>query len=143
MTLSRGAKVQPNRSTFRSPAGLSAACSSMFNDCAPAPPRFIGHSTWMSRMGWRPPLRDPCLHQFDDAADGGLWIVSPNEVEVAVVSGWAEVGHRALVDAMSAGSDAALRRLPEHLGEPHHRHGARRDDVGEYLARPDRRQLID
>src|SRR5664279_4277416 len=28
MTLSPGAKVQPNRSTLRSPAGLSAACSS-------------------------------------------------------------------------------------------------------------------
>jgi hypothetical protein len=35
-------------------AGLSAAWSSMFNDRAPAPPRFIGHSTWMSRMGSRP-----------------------------------------------------------------------------------------
>src|SRR5215831_17208724 len=49
-----GRKVQPNRSTLRSPAGLSVACSSMFNDRATAPPRFIGHSTWMSWMGSRP-----------------------------------------------------------------------------------------
>jgi hypothetical protein len=39
------------RSTLRSPAGLIAACSSMFKDRAPTPPRFIGHSTWISRMG--------------------------------------------------------------------------------------------
>src|SRR5262249_35398882 len=35
-------------------AGLSAACSSMFSERAPTPPRFIGHRTWMSRMGSRP-----------------------------------------------------------------------------------------
>jgi hypothetical protein len=40
ITLSPGAKVQPNRSTLRSPA---AACSSMFSDRAPTLPRFIGH----------------------------------------------------------------------------------------------------
>jgi hypothetical protein len=38
---------------------------------------------------------------------------------------------------VSAGDDAALRGLPEHLGEPHHRHGAERDDVGQDLARAD------
>src|SRR5438309_9559726 len=54
MTLSPGAKVQPKRSTLRSLAGLSAACSSMFSERAPTPPRFIGQSTWMSRMGSRP-----------------------------------------------------------------------------------------
>ena len=48
VTLSPGGKVQPNRSTLRSPAGLRAACSSIFNERAPTPPRFIGHSTWMS-----------------------------------------------------------------------------------------------
>ena len=54
MTLSPGANVQPNRCTLRSPAGLSAACSSMFSDLAPTPPRFIGHNTWMSRTGSNP-----------------------------------------------------------------------------------------
>src|SRR5262249_18848074 len=34
MTLSLGANVHPNRSTLRSPAGLSAACSSIFNERA-------------------------------------------------------------------------------------------------------------
>ena len=42
MTLSPGAKVQPNRSTFLSPGGFSAACNSMLRDRAPTPPRFIG-----------------------------------------------------------------------------------------------------
>ena len=54
MTLSPGAKIHPNRSTLWSVAGLSAACSSTFNDRAPTPPRFIGQSTWMSRIGSRP-----------------------------------------------------------------------------------------
>src|SRR5262249_49924459 len=47
-------------------------------------------------------------HQRDDAADGGFRIVRLHEVEVALESRRAEVGHRALVDAMSAGDDAAL-----------------------------------
>jgi hypothetical protein len=42
MILSPGAKVQPKRSTLRSPAGFKAAWSSMFNERAPPPPRFIG-----------------------------------------------------------------------------------------------------
>src|SRR5271169_5700446 len=54
MTLSPGAKVHPNRSTLLSLAGLSAACSSMFKERAPTPPRFIGQSTWMSRIGSSP-----------------------------------------------------------------------------------------
>jgi hypothetical protein len=44
---------------------------------------------------------------------------------------------------MRAGDNAALRGLPKHLGEAHHWHCARRDDVGQHLAWPDRRQLID
>jgi hypothetical protein len=54
MTLSPGAEVQPNRSTFRSLAGFNAAWSTMLSDLAPTPPRFIGHSTWISRVGSRP-----------------------------------------------------------------------------------------
>ena len=33
--------------------------------------------------------------------------------------------------------------LPEHLGQPHHRHGAGGDDVGQHLAGPDRGKLVD
>src|SRR6516162_5159239 len=129
MTLSPAAKVQPNRSTLRSPAGFSAACNSMFNERAPTPPRFIGHSTWMSRIGSRPKRLGPGLHQLDDAADSGLRIIRLHEVEVAVWSGRAEVRDRALIDAMGTGDDAALCGLPEHLGEANHRHCARRDDI--------------
>ena len=34
--------------------GLRAACSTMLSERAPAPPRFIGHRTWMSRTGLKP-----------------------------------------------------------------------------------------
>jgi hypothetical protein len=54
MTLSPGANVQPKRSTLRSPAGFNAACNSILSDRAPTPPRFIGQSTWMSRIGFKP-----------------------------------------------------------------------------------------
>src|SRR6266567_784360 len=57
MTLSPAANTQPNFSTLRSPAGFKAACSSMLSERAPTPPRFIGHSTWISRMGSRPKRR--------------------------------------------------------------------------------------
>ena len=70
------------------------------------------------------PPRDPRLHQFDDAADGGLRIVRLHEVEVALGSGWAEIGDRALVDTMGTGDDAALCGQPEHFGEAHYRHGS-------------------
>src|SRR5271165_3699477 len=54
MTLSPGAKIEPKRSTLRSPAGFKAACSSMLSERAPTPPRFIGQSTWMSWIAFRP-----------------------------------------------------------------------------------------
>src|SRR5262249_52708740 len=69
-------------------------------------------------------FRDADLRQFDDAADGNCGIVRRHEVEVAVGSGGAEIRHRALVDAMGAGDDPALCGLPEHFGEPYHRHRA-------------------
>src|SRR5436190_1565551 len=33
------------------------------------------------------PLGDASLHQFDDVADGGLWIVCRHEVEIALGAG--------------------------------------------------------
>src|SRR5438132_9726173 len=65
------------------------------------------------------------LHQLDDTRYGGFGIIRLHEVEVAVRSGRTEIGDRTLVDAVGAGDDAALRSLPEHLGQAHHRHGAR------------------
>jgi hypothetical protein len=64
------------------------------------------------------PLGDACLHQFDDAADGSWGIVRRHEVEIALGSRWTEIRHRALIDAMGAGDDAALCGLPEYFAEP-------------------------
>src|SRR5215472_9735608 len=124
MTLSPGAKVHPNRSTLRSPAGLSADCSSMFNDRAPTPPRFIGHSTWMSRMGSRPNRFGMRVFASSMMRLTAVAVVHLHEVEVAVGSGRAEIRHQALVNAMSAGDDLAPCGLPEHFGEANHRHSA-------------------
>jgi hypothetical protein len=62
--------------------------------------------------------------QLDDAANGSLRVVRLHEVEVALCFGWAQIGDRALIDAMGTRDDAALGGLPEHLGEAHYRHGA-------------------
>src|SRR6266513_882907 len=101
MTLSPGAKVHPNRSTLRSPAGFNAACSSMFSERAPTPPRFIGHSTWMSRIGSR-----------------------PNRLGMRVVTRRVEMRHGALVDPMGVDDDPAGCGLPKNLGQAHDRHRA-------------------
>jgi hypothetical protein len=50
---------------------------------------------------------------------------------------------RTLVDPVGGGDDAALGRLPEHLGEANDGHGTGLNDVGEHLPRPDRGQLVD
>ena len=44
---------------------------------------------------------------------------------------------------MRIDDDPALGSLPEDLGQAHHRHGSRLDDVGQHLPRPNRWQLID
>ena len=69
-------------------------------------------------------LGDPCLDQLNDAWHGGFGVVRGHEVEVALGPGCAEIGNKALVDAMGAGDDAALRSLPEHLREAHHGYSA-------------------
>ena len=57
------------------------ACSSMFNDRGPAPPRFIG------RMGSRPNRLGILFDQLDDTGDGGLRILHLHEIEVALSFG--------------------------------------------------------
>ena len=64
-------------------------------------------------------------------------------MEVALGGLLFEVWQLALVDAMRGGDDAACGRLPEHLRQPDHGNRPRADHVGQHLARPDRRQLID
>src|SRR5579862_3509701 len=88
-------------------------------------------------------FRYSSLGQLNDAADSSFWIIGLYEIEVAFLSSWAELGHRALVDPMGVDDDSALRGLAEYFGEPHYGHGTRCDDVCKDLSRPDRRKLID
>ena len=86
---------------------------------------------------------DAGLDQLHDALNGGLGILGRHKVEVAVAGRRTEIGHCALVDAMGVDDDPARGGLPEHLGEAHHRHSARADDVGQDLPRSDGWQLVD
>jgi ABC transporter substrate binding protein len=47
----------------------------------------------------------------------GFRVVRLYEIEVAIGLGRAEIGDRALIDAMGTGDDAALHGLPKYLGE--------------------------
>ena len=95
-------------------------------------------------MGFKPKrLGMRVFTKFQDALNGGLGVVGRHEVEVAVASGRAEIGHQALIQAVSVHDDPALRGLPEHLGQPHDRHGPGADDVGQHLPGPDGGQLVD
>ena len=97
----------------------------------------------MSRIGIEPEaLRDALLHDRQQLSHPLFWVRRIDEVEVAALDR-GEIGHQALVDAMRVGDDPALGGLAENLGQAHHRHGTRGDDVGQHLPRPDRRQLID
>ena len=107
MTLSPGAKVQPNRSTLRSPAGLSAASNSMLSERAPTPPQFIGQRTWTSRIGSRPKRRGLRV-LTDDARNRGLGIVSLDEIEVTVGFRFAKIRYDTLIDAMCVHDDLTL-----------------------------------
>ena len=143
MTLSPGQKVQPKRSTRISPGGFSAFCSSMFSDRAPSPPRFIGQSTWTSRTGSSPKRRrDAVAHHGQELLAARLRVGRLDEVEVRALRRL-EVRHLAAVDPVGVDDDPALGGLAEHLGQPHDRHRAGADDVGQHLPRPDRGQLVD
>ena len=48
-----------------------------------------------------------------------------------------------LIDAMGGGDNAALRGLPEHLGQSHHWYGTRRDYIREHLPRSHGGKLVD
>ena len=143
MTLSPGPKVQPKRSTLASPGGFKSRCSSRLSDRAPSPPRFIGHSTCTSRIGSSPNragMRLATISSSLATPSSGSWQRTRWKSLLGLV---ARLRHQALVDPMRVGDDPALRRLPEHLGQPDHRHRPAGDDVGQHLARPDRGQLVD
>src|SRR5215469_8321884 len=122
MTLSPGQKVEPKRSMRMSPGGLSACCSSILSERAPRPPRFIGHRTWMSRIGSKPKrlgMRSrTTVSTFRTPSSG-----SAASTKVKITGfGTAEIGHQSLVDAMGADDDPALGGLTEDLGQAHDRH---------------------
>ena len=75
----------------------------------------------------------------------GLGVVGGGtKVEVAVAGGGAEIGHYTLIDAMALMMiRVSCGGLPKHLGEAHHGHSARADDVGQHLSRSDGGQLVD
>ena len=99
----------------------------MLSERAPRPPLFIGHSIWMSRTGSRPKRRrDAVAHDVHQLADAVLGLGGFHEVVIAVaLAGFGEFRHLALVDAVRVDDDPALRRLPEHLRQPDHRHARR------------------
>src|SRR5665648_1027103 len=119
MTLSPGAKLQPLRSTLRSPAGLSAACSSMLKRTGPnaAAIHRAQHLGIADRIEAES-LRNPRLHQIDDPRHGRFGVVRLHEIEVAVATWLGEIGNGALIDLVRAGDDPALRCLPDDSGQP-------------------------
>lgn len=66
-------------------------------------------------------------------------IVCGYEVEVRFALGLAQIGNSSLIDHVCGGDNPASRGLPEDFDQPHNRHGSRANDVGQHLARPDRR----
>ena len=99
----------------------------------------------MSRTGSSP---NRCgIRSLDDLqqpARALLRVGGLDEVEVRrAVARPTSSGISPVVDPVRVDDDAARGRLPEDLGQPHHRHRARGDDVGQHLPGPDRRQLID
>ena len=80
---------------------------------------------------------------LDDLGDPVLRILGADKVKVAPAIRPLQIRHLALVDPMGIGDDPALGGLPEHLGQAHHRHSTRADDVRQHLPRPDRGQLVD
>jgi hypothetical protein len=86
-------------------------------------------------------FRDPSLQIASSLRIPLLGIRCIDEVEVAALDP-SQVRHLALVDSMCIGDDAALGGLAEDLGQKHHRHGARDNDVGQNLPRPHGGELI-
>src|SRR5215831_3792158 len=141
MTLSPGQKVQPKRSTRISPGGFNAVCSVEGAGTEAAPIHRAQHLD--VAYGIEPEaLRDALPHDSQQLSDAFFSVRRVDKIEVAAVSR-RKLWHKALVDAMGIDDDPALGSPAEDLGQAHDRRGARRDDVGQHLPGPDRRQLID
>src|SRR5208283_5458171 len=97
------AKVQRKRSTLRSPAGFKERARANAAAVHRAKHLDVADRIQAEAFG------DARLHQLQDALNGGLGILGWNEVEVAVAGLRAQIGHRALVDAMGVDNDPARR----------------------------------
>ena len=64
------------------------------------------------------PARHALLDHLDDLRHALLGLGDLDEVEVALLARLRRLGHLALVDPVGIHHDPALRRLPEHLGQP-------------------------
>ena len=67
------------------------------------------------------PGRDAPGHDLQQLGHTVFRLVAADEVKVAARV-LARLRHQAPVDPMRVGDDPALRRLPEYLGQPDHRH---------------------
>src|SRR5215831_6688016 len=122
MTLSPGQNVHPKRSMRISPGGFSAFCSSILRERAPRPPRFIGQSTWISRIGSNPNLRNALSDDRQHLPDAVFRVGGVDKIEVAAF-GRREVGHPAVVDAMCVDDDLTLGGLAKNFGQANYRDG--------------------
>jgi len=87
--------------------------------------------------------RDSGFDKLNDARNRSLGIVCFDKIEVALGFGLSKIGHDTLIDAVCIHDDLASGRLAKNLGQSHNGDGSARDDIGQYLARTNRWQLID
>jgi hypothetical protein len=110
MTLSPGAKVQPNLSTLRSPAGFNAACSSMLRERAPTTTVHRAENLDIADRIETEPARDAAFHKLYDARNRGLGIGRLDKIEAALGFRLAQIGRGPLVDAVGDCRSAAITR---------------------------------
>src|SRR5208283_3842729 len=88
------------------------------------------------------PFWNPLLHQLDQRCRDLLRVVPLDEMEVGTRVGTAHVWHLPPANPVRVGDDVAVRRLPEHFGQPHNWHDPALDQVLKHRARPNGRKLI-
>src|SRR5713226_1436412 len=64
------------------------------------------------------PFWNSLLHQLDQRCCDLLRVVPLDEVEIGTRVSPTHIGHLPSADAVRVGDDLAVRRLPEHFGEP-------------------------
>jgi hypothetical protein len=87
--------------------------------------------------------RDALCDHLHELGRGPLGIGCLDKIEIARCVGRLQLRHDATVDAMGIDDDAALAGLPEYVGQARHGELATTDQIGQHLARSNRRQLVD